>query len=148
MLSEKTKLILVAIASFLLGVLFFWTKNKISKGDTKKVEPEVDVDKDKTIAHEENGKYFLVFNSVVVLTRSVSKEQYDSFISQYPLGKAEGNVIDKFSDVPNKYTTENGKYFESIWNGAEFGKKLEITKEEFDFYTKSNGVLDKYISKI
>lgn len=132
-MQEKYKYILVAIGSFLLGCLFFWT---YSRSKNVKVDAPVDTDKDKTIANEKDGNYFLVFNSVEGLTREVTKDQYDLFLSQFPSGVADGNVIDLFSTMPNKYTEDGGKYYESVWNGDKYGKPLEISKDEYDYETE------------
>ena len=136
-MQEKYKYILVAIGSFFLGWLFFWTYNR---SKNLKVDAPVDTDKDKTIANEKDGKYYLVFNSVEGLTRNISKEQYDLFFVQFPSGVADGNVIDLFSTMPNKYTEVDGKYFESVWDGKQYGGKVEMSKEEYEYHTDGNVV--------
>lgn len=142
MLAERSKFILVAIGSFLLGWLFFWTIERVKKSDTK-VEPDLSLKKDKTIAYEKNGKHTLVFDGDEnLIRRDISKEQYDSFISKHPSGNADGNVVDQYSDVPNKYYEQDGKFYEEIWNGNEYAFKLEITKGEYDYRIKNNGVLN------
>lgn len=128
--NKNINYLLVALGSFLVGFIYF----------TRKPKP-VDENFNKTIAKEKGGRYFLVFNNIVVLTREVSKEQYDQFLQQYPTGKANNNVLSQFSTPPTKYTQENGKYFEYTWTGSQYSQGIEITKEEYDFLTKKNATL-------
>lgn len=133
---NKIKLLLVAIGSFIIGFLLYKEKNK---------NKPTDEDFNKTLAKQRGGKYFLIFNSIVVMSREVSKEQYDQFITQYPNGKAPSNVLNQFSTPTAKYTVENNKYYEYKWTGIDYGLGIEITKEEYDFLTKQNQ-FPEYIS--
>lgn len=129
MLNRNISYILVGIGSFILGALYFKQKNK----------KEVDENKNQTLAIIKDGKYYLIFNSIVVLSREISKEQYDNFLKAYPTGKAPNNVLNNFSTPPPTYTVSNGKYYESTWSNGSYGIPIEITKEEYDFFTNKNG---------
>lgn len=130
-MSTNIKYFITAIGAFLLGLLYY-------KGRQKAV---LNTDFNKTIVKQKDGKYFLIFNSLIVLSREITKTQYDEFLKQYPSGKADSNVLDKFSPPPSKYTIENGKYFEYKWNGSSYGNAIEITKEEYGFLTKKDDIL-------
>lgn len=135
-MSSRVKYALIALGSFLIGFLLYTRKNKTTF---------VDDDFNKTIAKQKDGRYFLVFNNIVVLSREIDKDQYDKFLQQYPTGKAQGNVLDQFSTPPAKYTAENNKYYEYKWTGTGYGQGIEITKEEYDFLTKRN-TFPEYVS--
>lgn len=127
-MSDKVKYLLVGLLSFGIGFAWYTKRNKIVS----------DVDFNKTIARQKGTNYFLVFNSVVVLSRQISKEQYDRFFIQYPSGKASSNVLDKFSMPTDKYVASNGKYYEYKWDGTKYCVPIEITKEEYIFLTGKN----------
>lgn len=130
-MSNRAKYLLIAIGSFLLGFIYYTGKNKRSV---------VDGDLNKTIAKQKDGNYFLIFNNIVVLSRQITKEQYDLFLQQYPTGKAPNNVLDQFSTPPDKFTIDNGRFYESKWTPNGYGQKIEITKEEYQFLTTKNSV--------
>lgn len=129
-MSNRIKYILIAFVSLIVGYAYY------SRNQNKKTLKQ-NSDLNKTSAVVKDGKYFLVFNSIVVLTKEITKDQYNSFLMSYPSGKANSNVIDKFS-TPNesKYITQNGKYYEYKWDGTKYINAIEITMEEFDFLTK------------
>jgi len=124
--TNTIKYVLVAIGSFLLGWLFFRNKKQVN----------TDKNFNKTISQNSDGKYFLIFNSVVVLSKQVSKDQYDLFNQQYPQG-ATSNVLSDFNPNINKYTIEDGKYYEYVWDGNTYGQRTLITKQEYDYETSS-----------
>src|SRR6185503_4155164 len=126
-MSTNIKYLITAIGAFLVGFLYYSNRKK-----------QVDTDFNKTLARQKDGRYFLIFNSIVVLSREITKEQYDTFLKQYPSGIAPSNVISDFSSVPARYTTSGGKYFESTWTGSEYNRPIEITEEEYLFLTKNN----------
>lgn len=124
--TNTIKYVLVAIGSFLLGWLFFKSKKRPIVSDENF---------NKTISKQNDGKYYLVFNSVVILSKQVSKDQFDNFNKQYPTG-APKNVLPDFNPNINKYTIEDGQYYEYVWDGKEYGQKMPITKDEYEFRTK------------
>lgn len=127
-MSTNIKYLITAIGAFLLGLLWYSNQKKKS----------IDGDFNKTVAKISNGKYFLIFNSVVVLSREITKEQYESFLKQYPTGIADSNVMNEFSSHPSKYTIEGGKYYEYTWDGNKYGQGIEITKAEYSYLSKNN----------
>lgn len=127
-MSNRIKYLLIAIGSFLVGFIYYTSKKKAV----------VDGSLNKTIAKEKDGHFFLIYNNIVVLSREITKEQYDLFFKQYPTGQAPNNVLDQFSTPPDKFTIENGLYFESKWSETGYGQKIEITKEEYEFLTDKN----------
>lgn len=124
-------IILAGIAAFFAGALYFKSRQERCS------LPE---NFNRTLAVKKEDKYFLVFNSVVIISREVTKEQYDAFIAAHPSGSATGNVIDKFSSPPARYTYRDGSYFESTWEGDKYGRPIEITKEEYDFFKNKNSI--------
>lgn len=137
-MSDRIKYSLIAIGSFLIGIILYTSKNKNKT-------PLVDEDFNKTLAKQKDGRFFLVFNNIVVLSREITSEQYDNFLKQYPTGKAQGNVINQFSTPTTKYTVENNKYYEYKWTDNGYSSPMEITKEEYDFLTKKN-LFPEYIN--
>lgn len=127
-MSSNLKYLFTALAAFLVGFIYYSNRKK----------KPVDDSFNKTIARKSGEKYFLIFNSAVVLSREITKEQYDSFISQYPTGIAPSNVLSDFSTPPPRYTSENGRYFESTWDDTKYGQKIEITKAEYAYWSKEN----------
>jgi hypothetical protein len=128
-MSNRVKYLLIAIGSFLVGFIYYAGKNR---------KQAVDGDFNKTLAKTKNGHYFLVFNNIVVLSREITKEQYEAFLKQYPTGQAPNNVLDDFSTPPDKFTIDNGKYYEAKWTPNGYGQRIEITKEEYEFLTTKN----------
>lgn len=129
-MTNSVKIFLVAVLSFLFGWMLFKSNSPRSDGSATGLN--------KTKVVKDGEDYFIVFCGVVILSRRITKEQYDTFIAQYPNAQADGNAIDKFSTPPPKYTREGDIYYEYVWAGNEYGKKVEITKEEFLFRSKNN----------
>lgn len=127
-LNRSSNFLIAAIVSFIVGALLYLSRNN----------KPVNEDFNKTLAKEKDGRFFLLFNGAVVLSREVTKEQYDTFLMQYPLGVAPNNVLNAFSSPPNKYTYENGKYYEYTWNGILYNNRVEITKDEYDYFKRNN----------
>ncbi len=132
-MSNRIKYTIFAVGSFILGIILYYT-NQVSK--------PVDSDFNKTLAKHTGDKYFLVFNSIVVLTREVSPDQYNYFLKQYPSGKAPNNVLDQFSTpADTKFTYENGKFYEYVYKDGQYQNPIEITKEEYDSRRNSSALL-------
>lgn len=132
-MNNNLKYFLVAVGSFLFGWLYYNSKKDINK----------ESDLNKTFVAKKGSQYFIVFYSVVILSREITKEQYDSFMTANPKGKAEGNVIDNFSTPPPRYTIEGDEYFEYVWDGKNYGKRVAITKDEYNFL-KNKGKLPEF----
>jgi len=128
-MSNRIKYTIFAIVSFLLGIYLYYT-NQASK--------PVDKDFNKTLAKKIGDKYFLVFNSIVVLTREVDQDQYEAFLKQYPTGTAPNNVLNDFSTPQTKYIQEGNTYYEIPYINGEYKGKSEITKEEYEYFTTKN----------
>ena len=120
-MNDKIKYIIIAVVSFFVG-MFIYSSRK------KKVDPTFN----RTVAINQDGKYYLVFNSAVVLSTEITKEQYESFKAQYPLG-AEDNLVSQYALPKDKYTYENGRYYEYKHTCVGYSEPMEITKEEYNF---------------
>jgi len=116
--------IIAGVASFIIGLLIVRSKSFVPSNFNK------------TIAVNEGNRYFLYYKGPVELSREINKEIYDQFYSLYPEGKANGNVINSFSEPSNRYSYENGKYFEYIWTGNKYSMPVEISKDEYSHFTK------------
>lgn len=127
-MSDRLKYLIVGILSLGIGFAWAYQKNK----------QHIDNNLNQTVAKQRGDKYFLVFNSIVVLSREISKDQYDKFLSQYPSGKAPSNVLNNFSTPTDKYVVDNGIYYEYKWDGNKYITPIEITKEEYLFLTGKN----------
>lgn len=88
-----------------------------------------------TTVKVKDGKYFLIYNGALDLSKEITLEEYNAFMAQYPEGFAPFNILNSFSSNAPKYTKKGGKYYEYIWDGECYGSGIEITPEEYAFLT-------------
>lgn len=119
--------LLTAILSGVAGWFFF--------SATHKETPKLKENFGATTVEIKDGKYFLIYNGAIDISREITIEEYNAFMSKYPTGIAPSNILSRFSSNAPKYTKKQGKYYEYIWNGEEYGSGIEITQEEYAFYT-------------
>lgn len=125
--------ILTAIVSGIAGWFFCSVahRKKLANKESSSTNPL----RGTTTAKTEDGKYFLVYNGALDLSKEITQEEHTAFMSQYPLGIAPLNALNAFSSNAPKYTKKAGKYYEYIWDGKAYGGAIEITQEEYNFLT-------------
>lgn len=127
-MNKNAGYILTALLSGIAGWFFYSAKNSNKKSS-------IDPLAGKTTVEVKDGKYFLIFNGPLKLSKEITEEEYNAFAVQYPLGVAPFNILSRFSSNAPKYTRKGGKYYEYIWNGADYDRGIEITAEEYGFLT-------------